>query len=779
MDKFIRLWVGLVSGWPKTVVLAVFFVTACLASGLPRLLSMPMRPVLEGSIPESDPWVAEWKKVREIFPHRDFSLVAVECDELEGIYSPSCLSLVRDIGYELESFPGRKSEVQSIFKRSYTPLSSTGELRIEPIAKEETLYSPEERTALAKKVKEDPELAGRIVSKDGKATILWFASGAEQKEAYPAMEKIRVDYSNKEHAILPFSNHWINGSIEKMVVEDTGLLGGLGLLFIVFLMALSLSGHAVPIVILVVVLAIVSTYGLMGYLGVPQNVLTSAVPLLLIATASASSFHLVVAARRNFRRKAMVTDSSKEAVEKSLKNLFSAIVLSEATTAASFLTLFAFQIVSVREFGLFAGVAVTVAMTLSLTLAPALLVTGASRAVTGHSGKMAAAFERINKKLVGFWITVGLEKKNFAFGGSLAVVLLVSILGLPKLEAGSNPPYFFPEGHPVRRVFDGWNKHFGADGFLTVMVDSGRENGIYDPAFMKKIMEFGAYGESLPGVTNAISLAKPVARLNRALLGGEAKNEIIPDEEPLVRELLMLYGNSAPGEMRESRDEFKRYMTVDFLANVNDSAKVAALRDKLKSWAKTNGLKTYMGGEFFLWCAQNVYIVIGLINNKPLSLLVVFLLCSLVYRSAVIGLMVTAPVALSMLSVLAVMGLAGIRLDLANCTVSVIVVGLGVNFAVHLASAMERLSLGGRFQTMESLIREAILEAGPAIQYNALATMGFLIFLWSGFVPVRSFGWLVATSMVVATTFSFLTLPFLFQKSRKWRSRLEKNKAAA
>ncbi|MEM9384895.1 MAG: MMPL family transporter [Pseudomonadota bacterium] len=129
-------------------------------------------------------------------------------------------------------------------------------------------------------------------------------------------------------------------------------------------------------------------------------------------------------------------------------------------------------------------------------------------------------------------------------------------------------------------------------------------------------------------------------------------------------------------------------------------------------------------------------------------------------RLAILGIL---PTALAAESVLAVMGLVGIPLDIMTITTAAIIVGIGVDDAIHyLHRFREERALGHDTLTA---VRNSHASIGNALYFTSITVVvGFSVLALSSFVPTIYFGVLTALAMVLALVANLVVLPALLIK---------------
>ncbi|MBT3999883.1 MAG: hypothetical protein HOF03_08125, partial [Candidatus Marinimicrobia bacterium] len=96
----------------------------------------------------------------------------------------------------------------------------------------------------------------------------------------------------------------------------------------------------------------------------------------------------------------------------------------------------------------------------------------------------------------------------------------------------------------------------------------------------------------------------------------------------------------------------------------------------------------------------------------------------------------------------------GVTLNHITAILSSIIIGVGVDFAIHYISQFRRLS---RTINNDSLSREVIDDVGYPIILDAASNMGFGALIFSAFVPIQYIGGLMVFAMV-STSLGTLTV---------------------
>ena len=144
---------------------------------------------------------------------------------------------------------------------------------------------------------------------------------------------------------------------------------------------------------------------------------------------------------------------------------------------------------------------------------------------------------------------------------------------------------------------------------------------------------------------------------------------------------------------------------------------------------------------------------------------VIFLMFIVLFRNAKMALITIIPNVFSAVLVLGIMGIFNIPLDLMTITIAAISVGIAVDNSIHFVHRFTDDFADNR--DYMRAINSAKDNVGQAMFYTSLViASGFLIMVFSNFVPTVYFGVLTAIAMLTALFANLVMLPMLIVKIR-------------
>ena len=438
---------------PRQTLLAVLAVTALLSPGLGF---QKMRPILEGGLPERDRVVREDNLFNERWPERNFYLVGMEA--ADGIFNRGSLGRLRWLSDEAAGLEGALPNILSLTTWDHVVGSGDtidGRELVPERIDEEALDE------IARIVRDDPLIIGRLLSPDEKLALvrIAFRSDTPPDVIHAGLETLREGFDGPERLII-YGREYLNVEVNRAVNYNMSILLPMaGVLLLILLYLCFGRWQAVWTSMSVLLLIPLNFLGLMGTLRIPQTVLSSTVPVLLIVVGGSYVVHLLGRVYEEAERSPWI-----EAVRTATARTGRPVALALGSTATGFATLGVFEIHSIREFGYLAAVGVVVAGLVCLVWLPALLVACCNGAAPESSlgRKRFAAF--LDQATRGAVAAAGPSRRTVRMVA--AGVGVVALLGLLRLGVGSNVSEYFPRQHSIRQALETLLERFDGNGFF-------------------------------------------------------------------------------------------------------------------------------------------------------------------------------------------------------------------------------------------------------------------------------------------------------------------------
>ena len=273
-----------------------------------------------------------------------------------------------------------------------------------------------------------------------------------------------------------------------------------------------------------VLLSLTWTMGLVGFLGVPLNVVTSLLPAVILVVSVSVSIHLV----NQFIDELDTGAVGADAVEQAVSHVGPACVLTSITNAMGFFSLPVIQAPAVQEFGLFAGLGVLLAFVATMTFAPLVLL---------HFGRVMPARLRHLKEgrletcldCLTLWVA---RRRRWVAIGVLGLVGLM-LPGIWQIHEGTDIIRALKQEAPLRVSSEFIDRHLtGAHSLeLLVQLPDGVESNA--PVTIRRVLAFSTWLRRQPGVTAVLSPWEPLRGVRQALLEDDEQPKVLATLLPL------------------------------------------------------------------------------------------------------------------------------------------------------------------------------------------------------------------------------------------------------
>jgi predicted RND superfamily exporter protein len=424
------------------------------------------------------------------------------------------------------------------------------------------------------------------------------------------------------------------------------------------------------------------TFGLIFGLGLEIDIVTLLVPIFVIVIGSADGLHFVT----HFQETVSETDSVSR-VKSALSEVGVPMILTTISTAAGFLSLLITDVSPIRQLGLFAAIGIGFAGLISFFSLPALM----SRLTMK---------DRAHKAILGSRVTTGLKtlvRSRIPAIVLTGVIVAIALIFIPRLDVDSDQLFFFKDDDPVRDAFEKTEEVFGGATPLAgefVLEPSKGLDGIV------QIAEVSRQFEELPGVRSVFSVADVAATLT--------------PEEAMQ---LASGGVTLPLGKMVSSDGL-RFMMFPSEFTTDDLEGWVAFAEETPEIRMLTGMP-------IIWDDIARLVLRAQMTSIIVAFILVALMLIIAYRNIRETFVALVPIALTIGTVLAFLAASGINLNLVTAVLSSIVIGVGIDYAIHFVAAIDFARPDG-----DGYVLRAIDRAGRPIVANALGIAVAFSALW-------------------------------------------------
>jgi predicted RND superfamily exporter protein len=569
-----------------------------------------------------------------------------------------------------------------------------------------------------------------------------------------AIREILAPYEDEADVYLG-GVHVLAFQLIQIIKNDLLVFGGIiAAVICLVLLVLFRKIRWVLVPVLCCFFSVLLTVGLFGMLGLKTTVISSNFIALQLILTLAIVIHLIVQ-YREFST-AHTDWDQRQIVRETMKVKAKPCFYAGLTTSVGFGSLLFTGIQPVITFGWMMIIAMFFSITVSLILFPALLTFFRRKDTTRElkaAGSIVSFFARTSQKRGGLVVAISLLGLALGTGGLFLLHVENSFIN------------YFDESTQVHRELSFIDQELGGFTPLDIVIDI--------PAVQKSDPELIMSAETvqqLQRVQKMLNQQEGVGKVLSVVNFTELAKEVNEGKPLTEYELTAIY--------RTLDKEVRKGLVSSFFSPEHNQLRISArIQDATEGLNRAQLLEDIQQGMEELGIAQENYsltslfvlyqdILQRLFRSQILALGFVYIVLTLtfclVFRSIKVGLIGVAPNILSTVTVLGVMGWAGIPLDLMTITIASIAMGIAVDDTIHY---VDRYLTEAKQEAGNVALERTHLSVGYAILYTSLIIMmGFSLLLFSDFVPSVQFGLLASLAMALALIWNLSLLPVLLEK---------------
>jgi predicted RND superfamily exporter protein len=576
---------------------------------------------------------------------------------------------------------------------------------------------------------------------------LEFINVRETNELINVVEGIIEKYKNEDMSIYIAGSPIVTKNLQASLISDMSTFIMYVIITIAFLLMVMfkrLSGIILPL--LIVVLTLLSTVGSMALVGAPITAMTQILPSLLLAIGVGASVHLLAM----FYKKYDEVKDKKSAMSYALGHSGLAIFMTSLTTAAS-LAAFSFSdIAPVANLGIFAALGVSYQLILTLVFLPALIGLLPIKAKQHSVDEKPMLLDRLVHNLGVISFTY---PKTIVSIGALIIVVAFALAST--MQFSHNPLHWFAADNEVRINTETIDKELNGSITIEVVLDTQKENGVYEPRFLNTIEEVTEEIYTFKGknyfIGKIISINDVIKEINKALNENKQSEYRIPQDKDLIAQEFLLFENSGSDDLEDIVDSQFSKTRLSIKAPWVDSVEYVELMDELEMLLNDAFKETAtvsITGTIPILSDTITKSIRSSIESYIIAFSVIVILMIILLGSFKLGLLSMFPNLTPIMIGVALMVVLDMPLDMFTILIGAIAIGMVVDDTIHFMHNFRR------YYSQTNDVDEAILltvnSTGRAIFITSIVlSSGFFVFMFASMTNLYNFG--LITGVVVLT----------------------------
>ncbi len=577
---------------------------------------------------------------------------------------------------------------------------------------------------------------------------LEFINVLETNQLIKVLEETLQKYQSNDMSIYIAGSPIVTKSLQTSLISDMSTFIMYVIMTIAFLLMVMfkrLSGIFLPL--FVVVLTLLSTVGTMALSGAPITAMTQILPSLLLAVGVGASVHLLAM----FYKKYDEVKDKKAAMAYALGHSGLAIFMTSLTTAASLASFSFSDIAPVANLGIFSALGVSYQLILTLIFLPALISLLPIKAKQHSVDEKPMLLDRVVHNLG--VVSISYPKTIVSIA---ALIIVVSLSLASTMQFSHNPLHWFAADNEVRINTETIDRELKGSITIEVVLDTHKENGVYEPEFLNAIEEVTEIIYTFKGdnyfIGKIVSINDVIKEINKALNENKQSEYIIPQDKDLIAQEFLLFENSGSDDLEDIVDSQFSKTRLSIKAPWVDSVEYVALMDDLESLLNDTFKDTAtvsITGTLPILADTITKSIESTIESYFIAFVVIAILMIILLGSFKMGLLSMFPNLTPIMIGIALMVVFDMPLDMFTILIGAIAIGMVVDDTIHF---MHNFS---RYYSQTNNVDEAILltinSTGRAIFITSIVlSSGFLVFMFASMTNLYNFGLITGVIVLMA-----------------------------
>ena len=730
----------------KRMIIIPIIITIVLGSGL-RFIFLDSN--IMNMLPESIDSRRVWDEIIDEFKYSDFLFIAFGKNN-EDVITKETLEIVWNISKKIENIQ-QVDEVISVATINRID-SFDGFLEINDLMSNSKL-SRIEISSIAKYLKDNSNISSQVLSKNSDYLNIIIRPKTEKEfpQLVSELRKITKPYEN-EYEFHFGGQPYIAGKVPELIQNETRKLMFIGVLIMSVILLINLRNiHAVGMILLLIIMSMIAMMGILGWIyyftGSARFFFTfinSSMPIVLLTIANSDGVHIL----SRFFRQVRKHENVKNAINATMSQLLVPIFLTSITTAAAFFTMVTSPIPSMTGYGIAIGSGILWAWILSSTFLPALIKI--KKWDLSSSALSELSFLEKGVNICGIYILKH-PKIVLAFGIS---TVIISSFGIRSINVEVNLINLFKPGNSIRESTLFLDKEMAGSMNLMMRV----KGDLKDPKVLNQMNDIQDHLATIPTVNTSLSITNVIKGMHMAIMDNDPHYNIIPDKKQQINNLFTMYSISGDPDDFESLVNYE-YDTglITTMMHTLSTKEVINIYSEIQEFIDVNvpDLDIEVSG-LMIFLKDFVSLVIkSSILSILISVLIILLITWLFFRSFKFGLLSVIPLISAIILNFGLMGWFGIDLTHFTALLTSIIIGVGVDFAIHYISEFNHYVKKGT--RIDRISKKVVDDVGYPILLDVCSNMGFGALIFSSLIPLVQMGGLMIFAMI-STSLSTLTI---------------------
>ena len=482
-------------------------------------------------VPNDDPALETSRWIDGMFGSSFFILVGLE-RRYGTVFDGEFLDRIRDYTDAIEEIPIVK-EVTSLISSDYIT-SRDDAIVVEKLVGKDFSGTPEEIAELKRRLLSWDMYERALYSDDFTATqiLIPLTIGSEEASSREVTDQVTLIRDLAREIFTGYASVYVTGmpiisaTVNEAMNADLKLLVPMVILVVLVVLFFSFRSFApVALPLLTVLVSVIWTVGAMPLFGIKLSVVSTVLPVILVAIGSAYGIHVITHYLAGGSAAGMSRDEHRELVIAVMEKMRKPVFLTAVTTLAGFCSFCFTKVTPIREFGFFSSFGVAVAFIVTMSLIPALLIIrGPGKNKIKEWSKAKASTEAkasLEAKIADSLTLIAQRKKAILF--CAVAVVAFSLYGISKLIVDNIMVEYFRSDTDIYRSDDFIRRQFGGSKVVSVVVEAENSDDILRPDTLAAMDGLSVFlQQKIPNVGKVMGFTDLIKRINQVYNANES-----------------------------------------------------------------------------------------------------------------------------------------------------------------------------------------------------------------------------------------------------------------
>lgn len=743
---------------PRLIVFVCLVLCFSAALGLPRLtLSSDSRVFFDPKSPE----LVDLETFENKFGQNNGVLMVVSPKDMRDarkVTDPAILAVIGELTAQAWKLP-YSTRVDSLTNFPHVT-SDADSFAVNELVLDPASVTPQRAAIIEKTALNDPLVVNRLISVDAKAAGILVnfnlpKEGSKQVREIIAASRALATEIEREHPDIDVKltgNVMLLGTFAEAAVSDALLLIPVSLVVSGLVMLLFVRSVRPSLAIVsLLVLSSMSAMGVAGWFDFVVNPASIAAPVIIVTVNMAAAVRIVTTTMA-FLGQGL---SKRDAIAKSLAIHIWPVTLTNFTSAIGFLSMNLAEAPPFRDLGNMVAIGIAFAYVFTFTWLPAILMRMDLKPAENRSERaMIALGHFVNRYYLALFFLCG-------------VILVASSLWIQRISLDDDFARYFDSRFQYRQDSDFAEDHLTGLNIIEFDIGSGADNGVYSPAYQRKLEDFLTWLRAQPHVVSVIGIPDITLRIEKAMMPGRARPAVIPDDANRIAQYFLLYELSLPygSSLNDQINVARSSSRVTVILRHVKSSEIRDLNHVAQAWLAANAPAPMVtkGISINVLFSNVSWINIrSMIGTTIASMALIAVIVGVALGSVRYGLLSILMNILPSIVGFGIWGLLIGQIGLAASVITAMTIGLIVDDTIYFLIMYQ--AARNRGLTSEHAINEVFETVGTAMLVITLSlAIGFGVLIFSGFEVNRSLG-AQTTIVILANLFiDWLMLPPLLR----------------